>query len=127
MSFGHKTMGVLKPTMKLPKEYFDVDDLMYSNEGYDICSDDFAIENKFHKLGVINERVARVNEAADNYNAAASNLMKAAKAQAAASVLMAAVIGAGTGFLALRGYIRSKKREREEEKENEEAREAKNG
>lgn len=114
MSFGHKTIGTIKPTMKLPKEYFDVDDLMCSDEGYDICSDDFAIENKFHKLGVINERVARVNEAANNYNAAASNLMKAAKAQAAASVLMVAVIGAGIGLLALRDYIRNKNNEREE-------------
>lgn len=119
---GHETMGMLIPSMELPKEYFQVNDLMYSADGFSPGTDDYLIENQLHKVSVVNERIDRANQAAANYNAAAKNLRRAGLMFLGTTMASIAAIGTTAAISAMIARKRKKKEEKEEE-----AREAENG
>lgn len=117
--FGHETKGILTPTMDLPKEYFQVNDLMYSADGFCPGTDDYAIENELHKISVVNERIERVNDAASAYNAAAKNLRRAGLFMLGVSAVSAMAIGTTAAIAALRAKGRKKKEDDDEAREAE--------
>lgn len=116
---GHETMGMLVPSMELPKEYFEVNNLLCSSDGFPPGTEDYIIENQLHKLSVVNERIDRANQAAANYNAAAKNLKRAGLFMLGASAVSVMAIGTSAAIAALKAKAKKK--------EDKEAREAENG
>ena len=119
---GHETMGMMVPSMELPKEYFQVNDLLCSSDGFPPGTEDYIIENQLHKLSVVNERIDRANQAAFNYNQAAKNLTRAGLMFLGVSLVSSAAIATSAAIGATIALKRKKKEEQEKE-----AREAENG